>query len=322
MIPNELKLLCLLYEKEELKVSDIAKNLGISSNRVKKLIDVLSKNYNINIGFDGKKRVYYLPERRIQAYHDNPYFWASILIYIFYIMVRTDNQRVKNLAATLLWNFINFYNEHFDKKAKVDELKFFDNDILFLLDDPSLFYVKDMDYNIFIRIKSAISNKSEIRITVIDKHSSGYKRVNTFPIYLAFLRKNWYLVGFSENQYQIFDVNDIKEISLTGRVLEQDIGISVEDAIPELREYIIPSKKYSVLIDISDYVKVYGISFFHPSQKITVNQDKVYMRLEIVNLPILFRWLSSHGKLMKIIEPEIVKQKYIEYLLDIVDSYS
>ncbi|MCS7244150.1 MAG: WYL domain-containing transcriptional regulator [Candidatus Calescibacterium sp.] len=318
MISKELELICILYENEELKISDIAKKLGISNNSAKKLIDVLSKEYAFNIFFDKKKRTYSLLQNKIEKHYTKVEFWKDILMYIFYIFSKSEEQKLKNLAVTLFCNFFKFCKNSHDSKSA----KFFDEDMLFIIDDASLFYVKEMDYNLFIKVKSAISNKNEIRVTVVDRLNSGFKRVNMFPIYLAFIRKNWYLIGFSENEYIVFDINDIKEIFLTGRVWEGDVDVSLDDAIPEIREYIIPNKKYSVLIDISDYVKIYGIGFLHPSQKIIRDKDRVLLQLEIVNLSMLFRWLSSYGRLMKIVEPEIVKQKYIDYLMDIVDSYS
>ncbi|MCX7759028.1 MAG: WYL domain-containing transcriptional regulator [bacterium] len=317
MISKELELICILYENEELKISDIAKKLGVSNNTAKKLIDLLSKQYAFNIFFDKKRRTYSLVQHKIEKQYTKMEFWADILMYIFYIISKSEEQKLKGLALALFCNFFKFRKKFYDSKST----KFFDEDMLFLIDDTSLFYVKEMDYNLFIKIKSAISNKNEVRVTVVDRLNSGFKRVNMFPIYLAFLRKNWYLIGFSENEYIVFDINDIKEIFLTGRVLEEDVDVSLEDAIPEIREYIIPNKKYSVLIDISDYIKIYGIGFLHPSQKIIKNKDRVLLQLEIVNLPMLFRWLSSYGRLMKIVEPEIVKQKYVDYLMDIVDSY-
>lgn len=315
---KEIELLSLFYTNEELKISEISKKLSISTNNAKKLIDSISNKRGFNIIYNKKKRTYCLLQNEIEKNHIDVDFWASLLMYIFYLISKSEDIKIKNLAVILLWNFFNFYKT-FEKDEKY---KFFDFDFLFLLNNSLLFYVKELDYNIFIKLKNAISNRNEIRITVVDRINSGFKRINLFPLHLAFLRNNWYLVGFWENEYIVMDVEDIKEIFFTGRILEEDIGFSVEDAIPEIREYIIPNKKYKILLDITEYIKVYGISFLHPSQKIIKDGDKILLQIEIVNLSILFRWLASFGKVIKIIEPEVVKQKYVEYLLSIVDQYN
>lgn len=315
---KEIELLSLFYTNEELKISEISKKLSISTNNAKKLIDSISNKLGFNIIYNKKKRTYCLLQNEIEKNHIDVDFWASLLMYIFYLISKSEDIKIKNLAVILLWNFFNFYKT-FEKDEKY---KFFDFDFLFLLNNSLLFYVKELDYNIFIKLKNAINNRNEIRITVVDRINSGFKRINLFPLHLAFLRNNWYLVGFCENEYIVMDVEDIKEIFFTGRILEEDIGFSVEDAIPEIREYIIPNKKYKILLDITEYIKVYGISFLHPSQKIIKDGDKILLQIEIVNLSILFRWLASFGKVIKIIEPEVVKQKYVEYLLSIVDQYN
>lgn len=315
---KEIELLSLFYTNEELKISEISKKLSISTNNAKKLIDSISNKRGFNIIYNKKKRTYCLLQNEIEKNHIDVDFWASLLMYIFYLISKSEDIKIKNLAVILLWNFFNFYKT-FEKDEKY---KFFDFDFLFLLNNSLLFYVKELDYNIFIKLKNAINNRNEIRITVVDRINSGFKRINLFPLHLAFLRNNWYLVGFYENEYIVMDVEDIKEIFFTGRILEEDIGFSVEDAIPEIREYIIPNKKYKILLDITEYIKVYGISFLHPSQKIIKDGDKILLQIEIVNLSILFRWLASFGKVIKIIEPEVVKQKYVEYLLSIVDQYN
>ncbi len=318
MMGKEIEILALLYEKGELKVSEISKILEISTNKVKRLIDLLQKEYSFNIVFDKKKKTYSLVQSVLEKYSLDYQFWASVLIYIFYIFSKSDNQKLKNLAMLLLGSFIKFCR---DKNINAFD-KYFDVDLLFMFNEATLFYVKEMDYGLFIKIKNAIQNRSEVRITVVDRLGGGFKRINIFPLHLVFLRNNWYLVSFADNEYHVFNMDDIREIFLTGRVMEEGMEFSVEDAIPEIREYIIPSKKYNIKLDITDYFKVYGIGFLHPSQKISKDKDRIIMDLEVANLAILFRWLSSFGKLIKIIEPEIVKQKYIDYLMSLVEDYN
>ncbi|MFN3995857.1 MAG: helix-turn-helix transcriptional regulator [bacterium] len=323
ILQKEIELVSILYEKEKLKLSEIAKNLKVSLNLARKLVDNLSKKYFLNIFFDRKKKVYYLLQNEIEKNYLNVQFWYHLLMIVFHFLSKSENTKLKNMSILLLFNFLRFFKEKLiDKDSSV--FKFFDEDFLFLLNDTFLNYVKEMDYFLFMKIKTAIANKNEIRVTIDDRLSASLKRINLLPLHLAFLRNKWYLVGFDQEiyNYLVIDIEDIKEVFFTGRVWEDEIELSVEDAIPELREYLVPSKKYQVHLDISEYVKVYGLGFLHPSQKIYKKDEKVVLYLEIANLPILFRWLSSYGKVIKILEPEIVKQKYIEYLLSIVESYN
>lgn len=322
ILKKEIELISVFYQNEKLKLSEIAKNLNISLNLARKLVDNLSKKYFLDISFDKRKKVYYLLQNQLEKDCLNVQFWYVLLMVIFYHLSKVENKKVKNISVLLMFNFLKFLREKVED-LDTPTLKFFDEDLLFLLNDTLLNYVKEMDYFLFIKIKTAITNRNEIRVTVEDRLSASLKRINLLPLHLAFLRNKWYLVGFSEEiyNYTVIDVEDIKEVFFTGRVYEDEVELSVEDAVPELKEYLVNLKKYQVHLDISEYIKVYGVGFLHPSQKIYKKDDKIILQLEIANLPILFRWLSSYGKLIKILEPEIVKQKYIEYLLSIVESY-
>jgi len=319
---KELDLLALFYQENELKISDISKKLKVSKNMAKKLVDSLVKNYFVNILYDKKKRAYFLAQKLIESESLNIKFWEELLMFILYSFSKTDNEKLRNLSILLLFNFYKFYD--FYNQNSEDKKVFFESDFLFFLNENFLFYVKEMDYTLFIKIKSAIVNKNEIRVSFYDRIDLMVKRVNVYPLYLSFLRKDWFLIAYSPNDqnYVVINVNDIKDVGLTGRSFEEDFSGFVEDALPELKEYIIPSKKWTILLDIDEYVKVYGIGFLHPSQKIFKENGKVFLQLEIANLPIFFRWLSSYGKLIKIVEPEVVKQKYIKYLLSIADWYN
>jgi len=319
-LQKEAELLALFYQNEQLKISDISNKLGISKSITKKLIDKLIKSYSINIVYDKKTKSYYLLQKVIEKEVLKVSFWEELLLFIFYSFIRSDNSKLKQLFLLLMYNFYNFVNVSKSNSNKM----FFDSDLLFVSDDSFLFYVKEMDYTLFIKLKHAIVNKNEVRVSFYDRISLIVKRVNVYPLYLSFLRKDWFLISYSpdDQNYLVINVEDIKDVSLTGRVFDDNFSGFVEDAFPELREYIVPSKKYTVLLDFSDYVKVYNIGFLHPSQKIIKDNDKVFLQLEIANLSIFFRWLSSYGKLVKILEPEIIKQKYIDYLLSIVDFYN
>ncbi|MEN3014545.1 MAG: WYL domain-containing protein [bacterium] len=324
MITKEIQLVSLLYDKPEIRLSEIAKTLKVSTNQAKKMIDSVSKELGLALKYNKKNRTFCLVQQEIERSYMKVEFWSQVLMYIFSVLSRSEDKRVKNLACMLLSNFAKFYMNQNSTENQSSHLSNqpLDLDFLFLLNETLLSYVKQMDYFTFVKIKNAIVNKNEIRITVIDRLTSGYKRVNLFPLYLSFLRNSWYLVGFSDNEYVVFDVDDIKEIFLTGKVWEGEINFSVEEAIPEIKQYIVRSKKYNVKIDITDYLKVHKLSFFHPSQRIEFHDGKVFLRIEIVNLFMLFNWLSSFGTLMKIVEPDEVKQKYIEYLMSIVNSYN
>ncbi len=317
---KEVELISLFYEEKELTVKNIAQKLSVSFNIAKKLIDNLSKNYSFNIGFNKKTKKYFLVQNEIEKNYLQVNFWSYLLMKIFYILSNVQNEKIKNLAVILWFNFIKFCKEKYTLESQ--SFEFIDQDLISVLNENMLNYTKQMDYNLFIKIKNAISSKNELRIVIEDRINGGLKRLNLFPLHLAFLKNNWYLIAFAENEYLVFQMDDVKEVYNTGRLLEESIDLSVEDAIPELKEYIIYSKKYQVVLDITDYVKVYGIGFFHPSQRIIKEKDRILLNIEISNLTILFRWLSSLGKVVKIVEPEIVIQKYIEYLLSIIDNYN
>jgi hypothetical protein len=191
------------------------------------------------------------------------------------------------------------------------------------------------------------------------------------PLYIAFLKGEWFLIYISENineninentdktindekllennkdieekieqkieneikkilhtnypKIDFIKISDIKEIFYTGRIFEGDINSFIEDSLPELAFYLKPNPKYKVKIEFSN-IFIYDIlKVWHPSQTIEIiNRDtinsKIILTLEITNLNNLFMWVASFGKNAKIIEPELIKIKYIEYLNSIIDT--
>ncbi|MGC8815037.1 MAG: WYL domain-containing protein [bacterium] len=365
MINKYLHLIPYILKKDVFTIKGLADELKVSPNVIKKIVNTLTQQFGINFIYDKKNKKYILADNEIYNLLNNNFLTLNdILFYILSTLINSSNLKIKRKGLIFYYFIINnnnLLNSLVNENYILSEyVKDFRKDILFN-DVP-------IDFNIFTKIRDAINNKKELRVLV--DNFGVFTYINLVPLYLAFLKGEWFLIYISENfqenfeknfetftlenkqnpknqniedkiqneikkilynntQYKIdfIKVSDIKEIFYTGKIFEYNIDGFIEDALPELAFYFKPSPKYKVKIEFSN-IFIYDIlKVWHPSQNIEIIKkdninSKIILTLEIANLNSLFMWLSSFGKSAKIIEPELVKTKYIEYLNSIIDINS
>jgi len=373
LITKYIHLIPTILKKNTFTIKGLAQELGISTNVIKKIINTLSNQFGINFIYDKKNREYILADNEVfNLLNNNSMTLNDVFLYILLSIISSSNLKNKKKALLFYYFIINNFDSlksFIDRNYILTEyVSDFRKDILFT-DTP-------IDFNLFTKIRDAINNKKELRVLVDNLGIITY--INLVPLYIAFLKGEWFLIYISENINQninqdinqdineninentnentsdeklletnknieekieneikkflytnypkidFIKISDIKEIFYTGRIFEGSIDSFIEDALPELAFYLKLNHKYKVKIEFSN-IFIYDIlKVWHPSQTIEIiNKDginsKIILTLEITNLNNLFMWVASFGKNAKIIEPELVKIKYIEYLNSIID---
>jgi len=362
LITKYIHLVPSILKKTTFTIKGLADELKVSTNVIKKIINTLSNQFGINFIYDRKNRKYILADNEVfnLLNNNNNITLNDVFLYILGNVMNSSDLKNKKKALLFYYFIINNFNSlksFTDRNYILGEyVSDFRKDILFT-DTP-------IDFNLFTKIRDAINNKKELRVLVDNFGIITY--INLVPLYIAFLKGDWFLIYISENineninentdkntddekllennkdieekieneikkilhtnypKIDFIKISDIKEIFYTGRIFEGDIDSFIEDALPELAFYLKPNPKYKVKIEFSN-IFIYDIlKVWHPSQTIEIiNKDsinsKIILTLEITNLNNLFMWIASFGKNAKIIEPELIKIKYIEYLNSIID---
>ncbi len=390
MINNYIYLIPYILKKNSFTIKSVSEELNVSPNVVKKIINTLSQQFGINFIYNKRSKKYILTDKEVfNLLNENSFELEDILLYILSSAISSSDLKIKRKALLFYLFIINNvkYSRKITNKNYIlsEYVKDFRKDILFT-DVP-------IDFNIFTKIRDAITNRKELRVLV--DYFGVVTYINLVPLYLAFLKGEWFLIYASfkfsdninivnsqtennENQqkniavqekieekiqneikkilsnnidlvnknlvdnsldksedienyledfaYKIdfIKVSDIKEIFFTGKIVNYSIDNFIEDALPELAFHLKPSTKYKIKIEFND-IFIYDIlKVWHPSQYLEIvkkenSNFKVILTLEVSNLNNFFMWLSSFGRNAKIIEPELVRIKYIEYLNSIID---
>ncbi|MCX7871437.1 MAG: WYL domain-containing protein [bacterium] len=207
MINNYINLIPYILQKNSFTIKGIAEELNVSPNVIKRIVNTLSQQFGINFIYDKKTKKYILADREIlNLLNENSIELEDILLYILCSAI-SYSQDLKIKRKSLLFYYFITNNKKYSQKIANksyilgEYVKDFRKDILFT-DVP-------IDFNIFTKIRDAITNKKELRVLV--NYFGIVTYINLIPLYLAFLKGEWFLIYASFEFSDNLDVNNLQQ---------------------------------------------------------------------------------------------------------------
>ena len=183
-------------------------------------------------------------------------------------------------------------------------------------------------------INTALQEDKKIRFKYFDYDISGnriYRRKGGFyvanPVGLVFSDGNYYLVAFSDNFKHVanFRIDRMENASLTNLQLSHPEWMNSFDIVKHKNESfsMFTGKSYKVeLLADTSLTDVIFDRFGYDIKTNKYGENQFYFKVNVQVSPVFFQWLVTFKDKIKIIYPANVKEEYLKYLNEIINSYN
>lgn len=182
-------------------------------------------------------------------------------------------------------------------------------------------------------LKEALQKKSKVSFKYYDLNEKGEKvfrknkRYVVEPLSLIYNEDNYYLVCYSSKynnlcNYRVdkMDNLDIEKepISKEAKKVMKDIRM---DKYTEQIFKMYGGKTTEVILEFNEpLISVVFDKFGEGTRMIRTKENKIKTNVSVQVSPTFFGWIAQFGNDMKILKPDTVRKKYINYLKEIIEN--
>ena len=183
-------------------------------------------------------------------------------------------------------------------------------------------------------INMALQRRKKIRFRYFDYDISRgriYRKEGSFyevnPVGLIFNENNYYFVAYGDKYKQVANYR----IDRMDNAIISDADLFVPEHMKDfdlekhksesISMYVGKTARVQFLADNSLTDAMFD-QFGYDLKCNKYGDDKFYFRAKVQVSPTLFRFLVSFGDKIQIVEPQKVREEYVEFLKNIIDSYN
>jgi len=177
---------------------------------------------------------------------------------------------------------------------------------------------------IFKLIEQSILNKRTIRLDY-DALEPGKSSRDVDPYVLIFRHQSWYLLGLCHlrGEIRVFRLNRIKKVTLTDKNFERKPGFCVEEFFKDSWEIHQGKPTEVKLRFFGKAVKLIESGQHHPSERLNRQKDgSLLYTVTVKGIEDISRWVLGFGELVKVLEPEELRENIKETIQKIQKLYS
>ena len=306
-----MKLILMLQEsKKKLTVDELADTFGVSRRTIFRDFKVLSE-INVPVTWDKYSGYGVMEGYKVPPLMFNSQELATIMVGLNFVKSQVDKQlvddakgvelKIKNVLPNELKEFMN----SLDNRTIVDPFLHFGHE-------------KKEGGNWYL-VSSAISQKKTMTFRYKSKKDEKITIREVDPYLLVFYRDHWNIIGFSHKRDAIrnFVLDRMDDVKIIGKNFEAKEKIDAEALIYRSNE---SGQKVEVLVDEKAERAFRANLATKIFKEKEVSGKKIKATFNFENLDYLNEWLLQFGDKVKVLSPDILKNKRKKLIRNILKS--
>ncbi len=233
--------------------------------------------------------------------------------YILNKTILTDEEKVNILSSLKAVSTVNTNKQD----SAIDKLSamFGDKNTDWIEVDFSHWSDGDKERELFNKIKNSIINRTTVDFSYSNGKGETTKR-EVEPLKLCFRGQDWYFYGFclQKNDYRFFKLKRVSNFTVTENKFKRE---TPKQIFINEKHYVENPDKVTLKISKKLSFRVYDE---FPEYKLDENGDFI-VNAVIWDKDWIYSYISTYGNMAKIIEPEHIRKKYIEFLQESLKVY-
>ncbi|MCE1246816.1 MAG: WYL domain-containing protein [Firmicutes bacterium] len=181
------------------------------------------------------------------------------------------------------------------------------------------------NFHILDTIIKSLKLQNSVKIRYFTASSGVVSDRIVDPYHLDNFRGDWYLIGFCHKRLEVrvFSVNRIKECSLLNKTFHKSAGFDYQEFIKSAFGVIRTDSHFDVVIRFTGYdARAVRECTWHSSQIVEEHNDgSTIVRFCVSGIEELIRWIMIRGKNAEVLEPQWLRAKVKEELIQTLNLY-